>query len=131
MAKGLLPFWKSKTSELRKMPTFYFHDNGMRNAIQNDFSPLSTRKDKGELTENLTYNLLRHHLAAENIQYWSTRDLKEVDFILNKQHAIEVKYSDVSVKPSKYKIFRETYPEISFKFACFRNNNKNLHVWAV
>lgn len=125
------PFWKSKTSELRKMPKFYFQDNGLRNAILNDFTPLVLRKDKGELVENLAYNLLRKHYAPEQIQYWNTREQNEVDFILNKEIALEIKYSCSTIKKHKYKLFKQTYPEISLKFACVQNISNQIPIWTI
>ena len=115
------PFWRSKTSELRKMQKLYFQDNGLRNAIMHDFSPLFFRNDKGELVENLVYNMLRKHYSIDQIQYWNTRDQNEVDFILKKQIALEVKYNGNSIKNSKYKLFRKIYPEIDLYFACLEN----------
>lgn len=111
-----LPFWKSKTSELRKMPKLYFQDNGLLNALQNDFTPLVLRKDKGELVENLAYSMLRQHYEEEEIQYWMTREQKEVDFIIKKEKALEVKFSTSSIRESKYKLFKKTYPEMNLEF---------------
>lgn len=125
------PFWKSKTSELRKMPKLYFQDNGLRNAVINDFSPVILRKDKGDLAENFAYNLLRKHFKKEHIQYWTTREQNEVDFILEKSFAVEVKYSGKTIKPSKYKLFRKTYPEIKLQFACMDNFENMLPLWAI
>lgn len=125
------PFWKSKTTELRKMPKIYFQDNGLRNAVINDFSPVVLRKDKGELAENMVYNLLRKHYQSSQIQYWNTKEQNEVDFIIDKKQAIEVKYNGNSVRNSKYKLFKQTYPEIELKFACIENFNDNIAAWSI
>ncbi|MBN2729487.1 MAG: ATP-binding protein [Bacteroidales bacterium] len=120
------PFWRSKTGELRKMPKFYFQDNGLRNAVNADFSPFILRKDKGELLENMVYNLLRQHYPSSKIQFWNTKEQNEVDFVLNREIAIEVKYNGKQIKQSRYKLFRETYPEIPLLFACYENHGDNI-----
>lgn len=120
------PFWRSKTGELRKMPKFYFQDNGLRNAINADFSPFILRKDKGELLENMVYNLLRQHYPSSRIQFWNTKEQNEVDFVLNRKIALEVKYNGKQIKQSRYKLFRETYPEIPLLFACYENHGDNI-----
>ncbi|MEN8121821.1 MAG: ATP-binding protein [Bacteroidota bacterium] len=125
------PFWRSKTTELRKMPKFYFQDNGMRNAVLNNFTPVALRKDKGEIVENMAYNLLSEHFLPKQIKYWMTKEQKEVDFIIDDKFALEIKYSDSLIKKSKYKLFTETYPNIQFKFACFEKTFNNLQLWSV
>lgn len=125
------PFWKSKTSELRKMPKFYFQDNGMRNALLHNFSGINNRHDKGELAENLVYSLLRYHYPPEAIQYWSTREQKEVDFIVNKLKALEVKFNANSTRLNKYKLFTETYPDIPFELISFEAAEPHRLLWTI
>ena len=47
--------------EIRKGKKFYFYDNGIRNAVINNFSSLETRTDKGALWEN--------YIICERIKY--------------------------------------------------------------
>lgn len=125
------PFWKSRISEQRKMPKFYFQDNGMRNAILHDFSPIVTRSDKGELAENMLYGLLRHHFDQEQIQFWMNKDQKEVDFIINKKSAVEVKYSENLIKKGKYKLFTTMYPDMHFQFVTFKKSRDYKALWMI
>lgn len=125
----LRPFWKSKTSELRKMPKIYFQDNGLLNAILNDFTPLRLRRDKGELVENVAYALLRQHYTEDEIQFWMTREQKEVDFIIKKEKAIEVKFSTSSIRESKYKLFKTTYPELELEYVVHHAQEDYLCLW--
>ena len=125
------PFWKSRTSEQRKMPKYYFQDNGLRNAILHDFDPIVTRSDKGELAENMLYGLLRNHFDREQIQYWMNKDQKEVDFIINKKSAIEVKFSENLIKKSKYKLFTTMYPDMHFQFVTFKKNRDYKALWMI
>ena len=39
-------------NEIKKGKKIYFYDNGIRNAIINNFNPLALRNDKGALWEN-------------------------------------------------------------------------------
>ncbi len=127
----LRPFWKSRTSEQRKMPKYYFQDNGMRNAVLHDFSPMATRSDRGELAENMFYGLLRHHFEPDQIQYWMNKDQKEVDFIINKTSAIEVKYSENLIRKGKYKLFNSMYPEMNLQFVSFIQGQNCKTLWTI
>lgn len=119
------PFHKRVASELRKMPKVFFADLGLRNSLLNNFSPIGTRDDKGELLENYLYLRLKQTAEEERIKYWRTQNKQEVDFVL--QHddgtaaAYEVKWQAKSFRPSKYAYFQKTYPEIPL--ACISREN--------
>ncbi|WP_426327157.1 ATP-binding protein [Pedobacter sp. R-06] len=118
----LSPFYGNVRKELTKMQKIYFSDNGLRNALLNNFSRLNDRADKGELLENYTYCRLRQLFDTDNLHFWRTADGNEVDFIvekhLKKGIAYEVKYNDVQFKPTKYKKFLEAYPNFDLKCIC-------------
>ena len=66
------------------------------------------------------FRVLADRYGWDDIRYWRTADGNEVDFALpeiEKPHAIETKYDKALIKPSKYKKFTETYPNIPFHFA--------------
>ena len=42
-------FSRNLRTELKKAKKFYFYDNGIRNAILQNFAPLSLRQDVGAL----------------------------------------------------------------------------------
>lgn len=119
IANLLSPFYGNLRKELTKMPKVYFSDNGLRNALINNFTKISDRADKGELLENYVYIRLRNLYHEDNLHYWRTADGNEVDFIVEqgiKQGlAYEVKYNDTQFKINKYKKFIESYPLFSFK----------------
>ena len=114
------PFFGNIRKELTKMPKIFFNDNGLRNALINNFDRLDDRLDKGELIENYVYNRLKKKYGADDIYFWRTADGNEVDFValerVNKGKAYEVKYNDLQFKPSKYKKFMAAYPD--FKLQC-------------
>lgn len=118
----LSPFYGNVRKELTKMPKIYFNDNGLRNALLNNFSKLNDRADKGSLLENYVYCRLRQLYDTDNLHFWRTADGNEVGFIveshLNKGMAYEVKYNDVQFKPNKYKKFIEAYADFKLKCVC-------------
>ncbi len=112
------PFYKNIRKELTKMPKVFFYDLGLRNFLNNDFNNIELRADKGSYFENVVFRemLIKHGL--ENIRYWRTQDMHEVDFIINEQLAYEVKFKEATSE-SKYHLFKTTYPEIQFSFLTF------------
>jgi hypothetical protein len=114
----LSPFYGNVRKELTKMPKVYFNDNGLRNALLNNFNNLTNRADKGALLENYVHNRLKKLYGQNNVHFWRTADGNEVDFVVkqsdNKGLAYEVKYNDAQFKPNKYKKFTAAYPDIVF-----------------
>ena len=102
------------------MPKAFLLDTGLRNCLLNNFQPLSTRNDKGELWENMYFRVLADLHGWDTIRYWRTSDGNEVDFVLpetEQPYAVEVKYDEALIKPGKYKKFTETYPHVPLHFA--------------
>ena len=124
----LTPFYGNVRKELTKMPKVYFTDNGLRNALLNNFNTLNNRADKGALLENYVYNRLRKLHGQSNLHFWRTADGNEVDFVVkqpeNKGLAYEVKYNDAQFKPNKYKKFMEAYAD--FDFGCISKEVGNV-----
>jgi predicted AAA+ superfamily ATPase len=123
----LEPYSNNIRNELKKKRKIYFYDNGIRNAVLNDFSPLDSRKDKGALFENfvITERLkyLTYHNKKWNRFFWRNTNQQEVDYIeINNKHlyAYEIKFSDKS-KVKIPNIFKETYQPESIQII----NNSN------
>lgn len=72
-------------NELKKAKKVYFYDNGVRNAIIQQFAPLDIRNDVGALWENffiaerIKFNHYRQHYC--NIYFWRTKSQQEIDYI--------------------------------------------------
>lgn len=114
------PYFRNLRKELTKMPKAFLLDTGLRNCLLNNFQPLTTRSDKGELWENTYFRVLADKYGQDEIYFWRTADGHEVDFILPEveaPYAIEAKYDEALIKQSKYKKFIETYPGIPLHFA--------------
>ncbi len=93
----IYPYSTRHRNEVVKTPKVYFTDNGLRNFLIEDFSPVDTRGDKGELLENAVFTgLLKHKSLLDSIYFWRTQAKTEIDFVLKKREAlypIEVNWS--------------------------------------
>jgi uncharacterized protein len=123
------PFSKNLRKELVKMPKVFLLDTGLRNCLINNFQMLAVRTDRGELWENTVFRMLAVTYGIDEIKYWRTIGGNEVDFVLpdiNTPIAFEAKYDQNQVKPAKYKIFMETYPELPLLFAWLNPFDENF-----
>ena len=72
-------------NELKKAKKIYFYDNGIRNAVIQQFAPLSMRNDVGALWENffISVRIKRNHYTSHycNIYFWRTKTQQEIDYI--------------------------------------------------
>lgn len=76
--RRIRPFYKNLTTEIRKMPKVCFLDNGLRNALAEDFR---FHREKGFLLENHVFTQLLSR--GGKINYWRTKSKAEVDLILD------------------------------------------------
>jgi uncharacterized protein len=114
------PFFRNLRKELTKMPKAFILDTGLRNCLLNNFQPITTRMDKGELWENMFFRVLADSHEWSTLHYWRTADGNEVDFVLpetEKPFAVEVKYDEALINSNKYKKFTAAYPELPLRFA--------------
>jgi len=72
-------------NELKKSRKIYFYDNGIRNAIIGNFSPLETRQDKGVLWENYLISERWKKLSYAQFYgqryFWRTSQQQEIDYL--------------------------------------------------
>ena len=72
-------------TELKKGKKVYFYDNGIRNAILQNFAPLSLRQDTGALWENfiISERIKANQYAGRyaNSYFWRTTQQQEIDYI--------------------------------------------------
>ena len=78
-------FARNIRKEVCKAGKWYFYDNGVRNAILNNFSPLAVRNDVGHLWENYFLSERRKYIH-NNLKYieqyfWRTYDKQELDLV--------------------------------------------------
>jgi uncharacterized protein len=106
--------------EVSKASKWYFYDNGIRNAIINDFRLLTLRNDVGPLWENylISERVKRNSYDGKNAQYffWRNYNQQEVDLIEvenGQLSAYEFKYSPTK-KVKAPAAFSTAYPDASF-----------------
>ncbi|MFT4205431.1 MAG: ATP-binding protein [Chitinophagaceae bacterium] len=87
-------------NELKKTRKIYFYDNGLRNAVINQFNPLGMRNDIGMLWENfmiverMKRNAYSNYYA--NIYFWRNKNQQEIDYVEERNgmlDAFEFKWS--------------------------------------
>ncbi len=111
----------NQRKEVSKSSKWYFFDNGIRNAIINDFRLPDLRNDIGILWENyiISERIKRNSYLKENAQFhfWRNYNQQEVDLIEIKEgkiYAYEFKYSpDKKVKVPAG--FAKAYPNATFE----------------
>lgn len=78
-------FSKNLRNEIKRNQKIYFYDNGVRNAIINDFRPLELRQDKGALWENFLISerikLNNYNKNLAQSYFWRTTSQQEIDYI--------------------------------------------------
>lgn len=78
-------FSRNLRKEVTKMSRWYFYDNGIRNAVIQNYSPIELRNDVGELWENFVITERIKHLSytnrAVNYYFWRTYDQQELDWV--------------------------------------------------
>ncbi|MBI2641478.1 ATP-binding protein, partial [Candidatus Roizmanbacteria bacterium] len=89
----LAPFFTNPKKEVTKRPKIYLNDNGIRNAIVDNFTFLDSRSDTGSLVENTIFSELKKAFG-EKVSFWRSEKKQEVDFVIEKAKPIpiEVKY---------------------------------------
>ena len=114
-------FSRNIRKELSKAFKIYFYDNGIRNALINNFNPLSMRNDVGALWENFCIaERMKSNAYLNkklNIYFWRTYDQKEIDYVEESSGKItgyELKYSQKQ-KLKVPKGFKEEYNAEIFK----------------
>lgn len=119
-------------NELKKSRKYYFYDNGIRNALINNFALPADRTDMGALWENFCISQLvkRNEYAGihHNLYFWRTYDGAEIDLVEERNGQLtawEFKYNprkQAKVPPA----FADKYPLQSFTVI----NPANFHLIA-
>jgi uncharacterized protein len=117
----LNPLRRNLRQEISTSRKYYFWDNGVRNAILGNFSPLDLRQDTGALWENfLVSERLKHNQYHEKLfvgnYFWRMVQGQEIDFVEEtdgKFAAFEFKWGR-NRKAKMPFAFLEAYPETPF-----------------
>ena len=103
-------------NELKKAKKIYFYDNGVRNAVIQQFAPLELRNDAGALWENffISERIKRNHYQQNycNIYFWRTKSQLEIDYIEEQNgqmRAFEMKWNPKKSNTSIPETFLNAY----------------------
>lgn len=110
-------FNRNLRNELKKGKKIYFYDNGIRNAVIQNFAPLALRNDTGALWENyfiserIKANEYAGHYAKS--YFWRTTDQQEIDYIEEADGeftVFEMKWNPRRQSVSLPATFQKAYP---------------------
>ncbi len=103
-------------NELKRAKKIYFYDNGVRNAVIQQFASIDMRNDMGALWENffiserIKHNHYNQHYC--NIYFWRTKSQQEIDYIEEcdgTMTAFEMKWNPKKANVRFPKSFLEAY----------------------
>lgn len=121
-------FSRNLRSEVAKNSRYYFIDNGIRNALINNFNTVDLRTDAGDLWENylVIERMKRQEYLREtaNNYFWRTYTRKELDLVEEQNgqlHGYEIKWGDARPKPPKE--WLDAYPQATWSLI-----NKNNYL---
>lgn len=114
-------FSRNVRNELKKSIKIYFYDNGVRNSVISNFSPVELRSDIGALWENyLISDRIKnnaYHNKHAKYYFWRTTQKQEIDFIEEVDQnlfAYEFKYNPKKVNSKCPVTFSNNYPNVPF-----------------
>ena len=114
-------------NELKKSRKIYFYDNGIRNALIQNFKPLELRTDTGALWENFMVSerkkYLEYNEIYSNTYFWRTHTQQEIDYIEERDgilYTYEFKWNEKR-KSKIPNAFAEAYPP--HEFHCIDRTN--------
>lgn len=120
-------FSRNLRKEISKNSRYYFYDNGVRNALIQNFNTLNLRDDAGELWENyLVMERIKRqeYLGIASLNYfWRTYDQKEIDWVEEREgkiFAYEFKRK-MPARNNPPKDFMKAYSDA--RFECVHSDN--------
>jgi len=117
----LRSYSRNLRTETKRAFKVYFWDNGIRNALINNYNPLDKRGDAGALWENYFITERRKQMLNRRANFehyfWRTVSQQEIDLIeisSNRMLAVELKWNPAK-DPLIPLTFRRAYPEAELK----------------
>lgn len=113
----LQAFSRNLRNELKKSRKIFFYDNGVRNAVVQNFAPLALRADTGALWENffISERLKANHYAGRYAKsyFWRTKSQQEIDYVEECDgtfRAFELKWNSKRNTAAIPAAFTQAYP---------------------
>lgn len=120
-------------NEIKKGKKIYFLDNGIRNAVIGNFTPLAGRTDTGSLWENYLVSerlkLLNNRGMDVARYFWRTTQQQEIDYIEDRRqrlYAYEFKWSTKKRAALFPKTFLRNYEDVQTKIVTPENYEEFL-----
>lgn len=111
-------FSRNLRTEIKSSRKIYFFDNGIRNALIGNLSPVDVRADVGALWENYMVSELMkkncYNLTYARMYFWRTTQQQEIDYIEEcdgRMKAFEFKWNPTK-KAKVSKTFLSAYPNV-------------------
>jgi uncharacterized protein len=121
-------FSRNLRNEISKKSKYYFLDNGIRNAVINQFNDISQRQDIGALWENFVFMELYKKDSIDRLfntfYFWRTHLGNEIDIILESDGVlkpIECKWNMTTAKTPK--LWSDSYGSQSEELKVINKNN--------
>ncbi len=121
MIQKIPGFSRNLRKEVTRHSRYYFTDNGIRNALINNFNPLALRNDTGELWENYIImeriKFQSYHQLPSKSYFWRTYQQQEIDWVEDrggKLYAYEIKWNE-NRKSKVPSAWANSYPDASFE----------------
>ena len=118
------PFFKNLRSELFKTPKIYFYDSGLAHLL---WLKVISPEILGEIFETVIFSELVKNFGRESVNFWRTKDKKEIDFILkykNKIIPIETKVNFASFSKKTMNYFLKKYKLKQYYFIGLKGEKK-------
>jgi predicted AAA+ superfamily ATPase len=116
----LSAFNRNLRTELKRGKKVYFYDNGVRNAVLQNFAPLALRNDSGALWENffISERIKHNHYSRNYIKsyFWRTTQQQEIDYIEERDgqfSVFELKWNPRKANAVIPSSFRSAYSVVS------------------
>ncbi len=108
---------RNPRNELKKSFKLYFYDNGFRNAVINQFNPITLRQDVGAIWENFFVSerlkFISNRGMYRNLFFWRTLAQQEVDYLEESNGNFEAFECKWNIKKSLKitRAFTVSYPD--------------------
>ncbi len=122
--KLVRPFFRNLRSELFKTPKVYFYDSGLAHLL---WLKIISPEILGEVFETAVFSELVKNFGKESVNFWRTKDKKEIDFILkvkNKIIPIETKVNLASFSKKTVDYFLKHYQVNRYYFVGLKGERK-------
>lgn len=106
---------RNMRNEIKRRMKVYFWDNGIRNSLISNFTPVQNRTDAGNLWENYVVSerkkYINNKIIYANSYFWRTTQKQEIDYIEEvdgRFYAYEIKWGK-SKRNKQIKSFMDSY----------------------